>query len=63
MWCTYMAELLSLSSRPPESLDGATGTGSESVPKMPLAAIMQPKILKAEFNGAIIEGTEMDLST
>lgn len=59
MWCTYMAELLGLPTLPPEMLNGEVA--QELQHKMPSAAMMQPKIVKAEFHGAIIEGAKGEL--
>ncbi|KAF8311042.1 RNase P/MRP, p29 subunit [Clavulina sp. PMI_390] len=54
MWCTYMGELLNLPAAPPPQ-----GTADAPVQhRMPSAATMQPKLVKAEFNGAIIEVTD-----
>lgn len=54
MWCSYIAELLNLNPKPADPPSGAEESKSEL--KMPPSVMMQSKLVKAEFHGAIIEG-------
>jgi len=51
MWCSYMTELMNFSPAPPDSVDAKP-------PRLPNAAVMHAKLVKADFHGCIIRVKE-----
>ncbi|KDQ19292.1 hypothetical protein BOTBODRAFT_170408 [Botryobasidium botryosum FD-172 SS1] len=52
LWLGYMAELLDLA--PPPDHDPTRNNNASTIPKLPNAANMHPKLVKADFHGSIL---------